>query len=508
MAWDYKRNFAPPELDAEGGVGRREAVHARGALRLLRLFERNGGIYIKVGQHLSTLEYILPVEYCEKLAALHNQAPRSSYAEVASVLRAELLGGGGPLESLFSQLDPEPLASASLAQVHRAVRRDTGEEVAIKVQHAQLRGFIDSDLFVISCAVRAIKYIFPEFDFDWIADELRINLPKELDFTSEAHNAERIAKYLSLSPNLAAGVGAVRIPRIHWDLSSRRVLTMEFLPGAKATNRAYLLRHGIAPSQVASLITRCFSEMIFIHGFVHCDPHPGNLLVRPRPPSQSAPASPIVGALRDWYYDWLRGSRPFELILLDHGLYRELPEDFRRAYAGLWKAVIDASEPEIRHYAGQVGGGEAYRLFSCILTQRSWQSVASGAIMEDKSAAEAIEIFTKAPHYFGQVADLLARLPRPLLLLLKTNDLLRHLERQLAGSSYAGGSQTFTIMGHYCIEALAAEEGPSASAWDALWRHLWRRWAHLRLYCIEAILYLHERLRLGRWVGIQMGHQG
>lgn len=475
LSFDYKRHFpsssSQRELGEQEWHRRKSVIHTRAARKLLELFQRNGGIYIKVGQHLSALEYILPVEYCSTMSVLHSKAPESSMAEVSTVILEDL---GAPLEEIFAEFDKHPIGAASLAQVHRAILH-TGETVAVKVQHKRLQSHTDSDMFVISCAVKAVKRIFPEFDFDWIADEMRINLPRELDFLSEGHNAERVMHNFRQGLSSLVSRHELRIPKVYWRWTSKRVLTMEYLPGAQATDLAFLREQDIEPRKVSSLITRVFSEMIFLHGFVHCDPHPGNLLIRPQPYKWN------------WWIRWLLPmlrSRPFELVLIDHGLYREIPDEYRRNYAGLWCAVINADEAQMKHYAELVGGGDAYRLFSCILTQRSWSSVVSGDISSPRSANESAEIVAKAPQYLSKVAELLAKVPRPLLLLLKTNDLLRHLERALTGGSH---SKTFILMAHYCIDALYEDQLLHSQNHPLLrvraW--LWQWWQHLYIHLIE-----------------------
>lgn len=481
ISLDYKCNFkGPAEESPAQKRARRGNFHTRTAARLLRLFQKNGGIYIKVGQHLSALEYILPTEYCTEMAVLHSQAPRSSLAEVQTVIAEEF---GQSVDEIFSAFDEVPIGAASLAQVHRGVLRGTGEQVAVKVQHLQLQAFVDVDMFVIALLVKTVRRVFPEFNFDWIADEMRINLPREMNFVGEAQNSERVrcnfGRHGKIPMHGALG-GILRIPSVHWKYTSRRVLTMEFLPGAKVTDRAFLDSHHISPRSVSSLITRAFSEMIFLHGFVHCDPHPGNLLVR----SRAAAGGGLLGRAAAWVWPQLR---PWELVLLDHGLYRELPDDFRRSYASLWRAVIEGDEPSIRRFAEEIGGGDAYRLFSCILTQRAWRTIATASIFSPLNPAEAAEIVAKAPEYLSKVADLLARVPRPLLLLFKTNDLLRHLERALL-TDPTEPTRTFTIMAHYCIDALDEQPRQSVRA------HLRACWAHLRISLLDLLLLVQARL--------------
>lgn len=496
ISLDYKRHFPTPEdretLGEEEWRQQRNHCHQRGATKLLQLFQKNGGIYIKLGQHLSALEYILPEEYCRTMNVLHSQAPTSSMADVAAVIKEDL---GMEMHDVFSEFDPNPIGAASLAQVHRATLRNGQGEVAIKVQHRALRSHMDTDMFVVSVAVRMVKRLFREFNLDWLVDEMHINIPKEMDFLQEAHNSERVTKnfhQIGLLPMerferdssilAMGGCHRVRVPRVHWEFTSARILTMEYLPGAKVTDLAFMDAHGIDPKGVSSLITRVFSEMIFLHGFVHCDPHPGNLLIR------------LCGNTQASWSWWKRPK--WELILLDHGLYREIPDEYRQSYAGLWKSIVDGDEAALRYYSQQVGGGDAYRLFGCILAQRSWKSITSRSLVQPRSTTEAAHLFAQAPNYLSQVTDLLGQVPRPLLLLLKTNDLLRHLERSLT-CRYGEPSLTFLIMAHYCIDALYPPTTVPVLSLDTL-RSLLAHWK-IRFYAALINLQIYS-IRLHRCI--------
>ena len=345
MLVDYKLHLGqrPEETTAEYSQ-RKSELHLRAATTLLTGLRRNGGIYVKLGQHLSALVYLLPVEYTDTLRVLQSEAPRSSLAQVQQVFREDW---GGSFEDYFSSFDPEPLGSASLAQVHRATVKGSGQEVAVKVQHEGLDRFAAGDIKTVALAVKAIKYFFPELDFDWLADELRTNLPLEMDFVNEGRNAARAARNFGLG----GGSSSVVIPAVYWPLTSHRILTMEFTPGRPVTDTEYLQQHGINQDHVAVAVTQVFAEMIFCHGFVHADPHGGNIFVRPK-----------------------QGGRPgdFELVLLDHGLYREVERDVRLHYAGLWEAIISGNEKGINLHSHALGAGHLYQLFSTMLTSRLW----------------------------------------------------------------------------------------------------------------------------------------
>jgi aarF domain-containing kinase len=229
------------------------------------------------------------------------------------------------------------------------------------------------------------------------------------------------------------------IPKIHWDLSTHRILVMEYIGGdvVKINQVPKLKTMNINLRKVSERLTKAYSEMIFLTGFVHCDPHPGNILVRKNS----------------------RSSGGFDLILLDHGLYKELSDEFRINYARLWKAVIDCNEPEIAHLSSYFGNGEAHRLFSSMLTHRSWDRLTSlGNLGSAHTLAELQAIRTKAPLYLEKIARVLSALPRDMLLLLKTNDLLRSIERKLSSESDWQLSRSFLIMARFCSQAILKDD--------------------------------------------------
>ena len=431
-SWDYLN-------DAEYQEARR-ACNIRTGKSLLKLFQKNAGIYIKLGQHLSALEYFLPPEFCSVMAVLQNEAPESSIEEVQQVFQEDF--NGQKIEDLFEEFDEKPIGAASLAQVHTAKLKETGEAVAIKVQHHSIQSYAEVDMFVVSLAVQAVKYFFPEFEFDWLADEMRTNLPKELDFLQEGHNSERVLWNFKQNMQRYPGVlDSLKIPRILWKQTTSRVLTMENCPGVKVTDLNFMHANGIDPYLVSMRLAQIFSEMIFIHGFVHCDPHPGNVFLRLKDKNT-----------RNWWI--FPRKQEWELVLLDHGLYKELSTDFRISYARLWKSVIDGDIEAIKRNCKDIGAGDAYRLFSSVLTHRTWSSVSVRSISSQTTLEEIQLIKERAPGYLVQVADFLAKIPRPLLLLLKTNDLLRAIERSLTEPGDLRPVQSFFITTRYCADAI------------------------------------------------------
>ena len=224
------------QLKNIGGESLKGRIHRKAAGRLLKLCHDNGGVYIKVGQHLANLDYLIPQEYIEVLSALFDDTPRSKYEDVRRVIEEDL---GGKIDEIFDQFNSTPIASASLAQVHVAYDKETGRKLAVKVQHAGLRETSVGDIFAVTSVVRAIDFLFEDFTFGWIADEIAPQLPKELDFMREGKNAERAAEDIKKS-----GLPCI-IPKIIWNKTSSRVLTMEFEEGFKATDLRAIEKAGL-----------------------------------------------------------------------------------------------------------------------------------------------------------------------------------------------------------------------------------------------------------------------
>jgi aarF domain-containing kinase len=441
-----------------GGEGNWDGVHQRSASLLLALCRANRGIYIKLAQHLAQLEYMLPRPYTETLGVMTHAAPVDTFAQVQSVLAAEF--GGRGAEDLFVSLDPTPIASASLAQVHVAYlrrppgvgagtgKKENGEEegdglqkVAVKVQHAGLLETSHADIVTVAYLVRAVRLLFPSFDYVWLADEVERNVPRELDFLNEAANAERARRNFAHRDD-------VRVPDVFPALTTSRVLTMSFEEGCYPDDAKALRRMGLAPAEVARLISSAFADQIFTHGFLHADPHKANLLVRPRPSTAAgADAGSRSSSWGSWGWGWRwpfspspsPSPRPL-LVLLDHGLYRELPRPLLLDYARLWLGIIKGDEPSVATSSERLGikGGELYKLFASMLTTRTWDDMTAATAANDLDGLRAKgtrddkdETAKNVREYAAAIQHILATVPRDLLLVLKTNDALRAVDASL-----------------------------------------------------------------------------
>ncbi len=229
-----------------------------------------GSAFIKLGQLLSARPDILPAGWVAELAALQDSVPAISFEQVQNALEEEL----GQRCAEVIDLDPEPLGAASLAQVHRASLR-SGRQVVLKVQRPGLDRLFRLDLDVMQ-QVAAVLQRHPSWgrgrDWPAMARECRRVLLRELDFRVEAQYAARFRQQFLDDDR-------IRIPGVIWELSTRRVLCLDYLPGIKVNDRAALVEAGIDPAAVAEIGAASYLKQLVRFGFFHADPHPGNLAV-------------------------------------------------------------------------------------------------------------------------------------------------------------------------------------------------------------------------------------
>ncbi|MCX6843091.1 MAG: AarF/ABC1/UbiB kinase family protein [candidate division WOR-3 bacterium] len=239
--------------------------------RLVKAFEELGPTFIKLGQMLSTRPDIMPPDYLKALAKLQDSVPGIPYDTVERVIGAETCRLPG---DVFAEFDREPLAAASLSQVHRA-KLATGEEVAVKVQRPGIATMVEGDLAILASVARFIERHQPDlaaYDPVGLVNEFGRGLGLELDFVHEGQNADICRR------NFAADESVV-IPKIYWDYTTRRLLVLDLLTGVKPTDAAGLERAGVDRHKLGQSGSSVYMKMIFKHGFFQPDPHPGNLIV-------------------------------------------------------------------------------------------------------------------------------------------------------------------------------------------------------------------------------------
>jgi aarF domain-containing kinase len=374
------------------------------------------------------MNYLLPIEWTSTFIPLQDRCPVSSIESIEAMFEQDT---GEAISDYFSEFNPEPIGAASLAQVHLATIKETGQQVAVKLQHPSLQQWAETDLALTSFTFSTLKTFFPDYDLEWLSKEMEYSLPQELNFVLEGENAMRAKEYFSHIPELP-----LVIPNVIW--AKKRILVMENVAGHRPDDLEYLDANGIDRDQVSAALARIFNEMIFgTDAPLHCDPHGGNIAIRK---------------------NTKRRGCNFDVVLYDHGLYRDIPMDLRRSYAKMWLAVIDADEPRMRKYAKEVAGidDEQFPLFASVITGRVYS-----AIKTDVTTAKSLEerdmmYQSLADGLLQKLVQLLGQVPRILLLILKTNDLTRSLDENL--QTRQGPVRTFMILARYCTRTVFEEQ--------------------------------------------------
>lgn len=253
---------------------RREKIEALTRAERVRMaLEELGPTFVKMGQFLSTRPDLLPIEFIKELEKLQDHVPPVEFAEVEEIIEGEL---GTPLRDVFHDFHETPLASASIGQVHFARLLD-GDEVVVKIQRPHVRKTIEVDLEIMlhiatlmERHLRAAEVHRPTR----LVEEFARTIEKELDYTFEAAHVERFAMQFM-------GDRTIYVPKIYRETTTRRVLTMEYVSGVKASDIEKLQQEGLDTHEIARRGFDLILKQIFVHGFFHADPHPGNIFVLP-----------------------------------------------------------------------------------------------------------------------------------------------------------------------------------------------------------------------------------
>ena len=304
------------------GLGRlsnrtRGRRNQRTAVRFRALAISMGGLMIKVGQFLSARLDVLPPEITAELSGLQDEVPPEELAAIQEVAHGEL---ALPLSEHFAWFDTEPLAAASLGQVHRARLQDADAaelgfgDVVVKVQRPHIQQVIEVDLAALRRVggwLSRYRPVADRADVRALVEEFAATTLQEVDYLAEAANAETFAANFADDPRIS-------VPRVVWELSARRVLTLEDVTAIKMGDHAAITAAGIDRAAVASVLADTYLQQIFTDGFFHADPHPGNLFVTPRP--DAAPGAPA-----------------WTLTFIDFGMVGTVPDGLR---AGLREGLI------------------------------------------------------------------------------------------------------------------------------------------------------------------------
>ncbi|CRK94097.1 CLUMA_CG007620, isoform A [Clunio marinus] len=364
-------------------------IHQRSANRLLEGCLHNGGLYIKFGQGLSAINHILPVQYTETLKQLEDTCLKRKKGEVDQVFKEDF---GETADKIFAEFNYNPIAAASLAQVFQAKTKN-GEDVAVKVQYIDLQKRFRSDVYTILFLQDMIAFVHKNYNFGWILRDLRRSLEMELDFVNEAKNAERCAQDLK-------HFEFIHIPKVFHELTGTRILTAEYIKNAcKISDIASLKKMKINIKDIDKKLFEVFAYQIFNTGFVHADPHPGNVFVR----------RDKLGAV--------------QLVLLDHGLYEDVPMNIRNNLSRFWEAIVLRDYEMMKIYSDKLQVSD-HKRFAEILLQKPLD-VNKFSFATRYTEEEVLFMKKLASKHFDIIMKVLKEMPRTLIFIVRNLNIVR-----------------------------------------------------------------------------------
>ncbi|KAL6705885.1 hypothetical protein ACN47E_006345 [Coniothyrium glycines] len=533
---DYKINFRARPWTYNNV----EELHAKNATRIFDLLRHNGGLYLKIGQAIAMQSAILPPEFQKMFQKMFDDAPQNDWREVERVIQEDF---GKSVEDVFGVgfdanikdgrgiMEKTARASASVAQVHWARLAD-GREVAIKIQKREIATQVGWDLWAFKVVSKAYTWWFeiPVYNLvPYVSERLML----ETDFVNEANNAEEMRGLVEAEPRLN---GRVYIPKVYRELSSRRVMTAEWIEGVRLWDKAGITENwkggwrqgspgaggrqlppipqgsnkidtraeandaakhdflkpdrnawrgndgkgglGVSLKTTMNTIVDLFSAQMFLWGSVHCDPHPGNIFVRRLPNGQP------------------------EVVLIDHGLYIRMDPEFRHQYALFWKSLLAFDNATIEDVVSSWGVKHA-DIFASATLMRPYEGGDNSVMQElgkfpnaGKTQAErAFHMQARGRDAIKLILGDEAKFPRELLFIGRNLRIVQG-NNQFLGSPV----NRIKITGLWASRALIESENLSA-------RERWANWVkHIRF---RGVLALSDAVffwsKMKQWLGLGQG---
>lgn len=321
-----------------------ERAHARTARQIKAGILKLRGLFIKVGQMMSIMTQFLPSVITSELEGLQDSVPGAPYKDIEKRIQEEL--GKAP-EAIFREFNPNPLASASLGQVHEA-RSKAGERLAVKVQYPHIEAIVANDLKILKRIFGLLNWIFPQYQLKKTYQEIREIVIDELDFKVEAKN-------LNTLKNNLAGERQVVFPEVFEKLSTSRVLTLKFVEGVKISQIDQLKKISVNPTEVAETVIHLYCKQIFIDGIYHADPHPGNFLVQALEIEEDIRQVP-EGADPESTGDFKQVRRVIpKIVMMDFGAVARISEPMRRGIGHFMAGVIKRDTQAISNAMKEMG---------------------------------------------------------------------------------------------------------------------------------------------------------
>jgi ubiquinone biosynthesis protein len=265
--WDSASLLKEYKLDTHE---KKEIADQRSSVRFRLLLESLGPTFIKLGQMLSTRADLIPRDYVEELGSLRDDVKPIPFETAKKILEEEL---GRKIEEVFKSFEKEPVAAASIGQVHDAVLLKTGDRVAVKIQRPDIMKIIKADIEILNNMAEILEKAFKNienFDPSGVIDEFGHMILREIDYTLEGRNIERFRENLKDMDNVV-------IPKVYWDFSTKRILTMEYIEGVSLDSKKELKQMNTDFKAITDTLGKAYIKQIFIDGFFHADPHQDNI---------------------------------------------------------------------------------------------------------------------------------------------------------------------------------------------------------------------------------------
>lgn len=382
-----------------------EEKHRLAGQLLCQTLKKNSGTSIKIGQILGMMGMFFPEEFTDEMSSLFQKAPMSDIEVVKRKIEKKF---GKSISELFIEFDENPIAAGSIAQVYKAVLRDSNKKVAIKVMHPNLRESFAFDMKLMKFFIDVGYKVDSNFNYMWLYDDSSVSLKKETDFRIEKSNIERITELMKNEKKIG-------FPKVIDEYSNEEILTMEFVEGYSVIDVEQMKKDKISVNSMARIMAESFAQMIFIHGFVHADPHPGNIFVTKT------------------------GKDDFKLILLDNGLYADLSEKTKNNYGAMWKGIITRDDQLLQESTTNLGVGFAHKLMTRMITHQTYEEVMGldGVNVKTHIKGESsIEEKRKkniqmAKLWRKEILEVLEKMNRDMLLLFKINNYIEAIDIKL-----------------------------------------------------------------------------
>lgn len=533
VALDYKFNFRPDPWIGDSVMD----VHNRSAQRIFDLLRSNGGLYLKIGQAIAMQSAILPPEFQKMFARMFDDAPQNEWADVEKVIREDF--GGKSVEEVFGVsfkgeqgkgvMERTARASASVAQVHWA-RLPDGREVAIKIQKKEIKRQVGWDLWAFKVVTRIYTLWF-DLPLYHLVPYISERLMLETDFENEARNAEGMRNLIQQEPRLRH---RVYIPKVYHDLSSRRVMTAEWIEGVRLWDKEGITNPwyggygrgspgaggepldppdqntistvlsktthgekveerlkpprdswrgptgrgglGLSLRPVMQTMVDLFSAQMFLWGLVHCDPHPGNIFIRRLP-----------------------SGKP-ELVLIDHGLYIRMSPKFRHDYATVWRALMTFDNATIERVTRDEWGINAPEIFASATLMRPYEGGEKNIMREMQELSkkeQRVRQFEMQQRMRKGIRDILAnqdKFPQELIFIGRNLRIVQG-NNQFLGSPV----NRVKITGTWASRALSEDKNaPLTERLKERWKHLMFRFVLLSTDLVFYWSKLRQVLGLGK----------